>query len=111
MSHQIASHWTEVLKGQILTFGRSARRSAQATFPSAPGRYRRLPPEKEAAESPDEAGPHVAALEALLESLLQAFALKLPAPRPDQVERINQVRATIDADWFFASAQLSFSLG
>ena len=62
MSHQIASHWTEVLKGQILTLGTPL--SPQIRPGNLPVGTREIP--------------EVAALEALLESLLQAFALKLP---------------------------------
>ena len=72
MSHQIASHWTEVLKGQILTFGISAAHVGRVDTPLSPQiRPGNLPVGTREI-------PEVAALEALLESLLQAFALKLP---------------------------------
>ena len=80
MSHQIASHWTEVLKGQILTFGISAAHVGRVDTPLSPQiRPGNLPVGTREI-------PEVAALEALLESLLQAFALKLPIALHDRAE-------------------------
>ena len=83
MSHQIASHWTEVLKGQILTFGISAAHVGRVDTPLSPQiRPGNLPVGTREI-------PEVAALEALLESLLQAFALKLPIALHGRAEVVH----------------------